>query len=791
MQYARSLIFGFVVMASCTTGALAQTSELMRQRTLIAIILDDTEALRELQDESVNFSTLKVDGRSLISHAAAQGSILAVKFLAAQGSDIDAADADGYTPIMRALEAGYVETAKDMAKMGASLRGITQDGHSVRTLADRMGLANFGPEYNDAPLFALSQEEANQIALAAAEAGDIAAYDFAIDNGAASDVRAANGWTPLMLAGLGGKAEMVAHIVNLRHDPSFGRSTPFSVGGLNALHATLVTTADKSGDAVYNILKILKETKPFTSAFSDPNLRLIVDRSGFTSNHKARLAQFFPYPPLARLDYRLPVGQPETADGWRQVQRVLAIESLYNGKIDGKPGPKTYRALLAYVEPLIGELAENTKVAAERSVMTANLAQKNKSDYAFWGSEHEGRSTWQAGEFNAAIGQHHGYYLGISGPVNRGAMSYGGYYVLRQDFGEASIYAYVWDPEKAKSGNISYLAATFPLFNQKFHVSQSNTGVRLCGIKPVTCIEIPIIKTYSEIPSISDVYAMLHKRKISEEQAIASQKSREEAERVAARKLANEEKEKKLKLASRDDVKLSKADFEELLLNRKLVFDTGSRIQFLSDGTYNVWNKTGKLESNGRYSMEENGNVCALQKNSTKVCNHWVSNKNTVLWVSTHQRSALKQSLTYFKNFAENRKSAETSAPLFAPTLPKFPKLESGDIRLSEQEVTALIIGHLLMSENQNMMFFPKNGKFRISDQFGKKIQDGIYVLNDNGSVCLNAKSQKSKCHYWVKNGESIFFVDDQNRILFRKSFGSPREDFDDFFPQASGGIKL
>lgn len=125
-----------------------------------------------------------------------------IETMAALGVPLDARDEQGYSAVMRALEHGRVDNALALFEFGASLSGVANDGHTVRTLAEQIGLKEFGAEQQSVFSFQVRQRDADLLLLKAAEAGDLPTVEFALANGASLSAKAKNGWTALMFAGL-------------------------------------------------------------------------------------------------------------------------------------------------------------------------------------------------------------------------------------------------------------------------------------------------------------------------------------------------------------------------------------------------------------------------------------------------------------------------------------------------------------------------------------------------------------------------------------------------------------
>ena len=179
----------------------------------VALLQEDTGKIKALVQAGADLNLANSDGGPLIVIAAVASSPAMLEFLVSHGANPNSQDIHGYSAVMKALEFGRVDNAKKLKALGASLKGISNDGYTVRLLAENVGLDNFGPAYSTKFEFKISSEEANQILLYAAEAGDLETVKFALDNGASVHAKANNGWTAAMLAGLGGHPIVLKHLV--------------------------------------------------------------------------------------------------------------------------------------------------------------------------------------------------------------------------------------------------------------------------------------------------------------------------------------------------------------------------------------------------------------------------------------------------------------------------------------------------------------------------------------------------------------------------------------------------
>ncbi|MBU2980232.1 ankyrin repeat domain-containing protein [Lentibacter algarum] len=621
-----------------------------------AAITDDVQALKSMTLDKVDVTSFRFESRPLLSYAAGYGSEEATRYLLEIGADINALDADGYTAVMRALEAGYTEIAKFLSTKGADLTSIANDGHTVRTLAEQAGLEGFGPEPTNTPILVLTLSEANQIALAAAEAGDLIAYKFAFENGADKAVKAKNGWSALMLAALGGKADIVDYIIDQGHGPSAPASSVYRVDGVTAIHAALVKTNGKTGDTVAQILTRLKQTKPFTQEFQNTEFRTIVDRSKFSPVSKAKIGAFFPYAKLPPLDYALPTNTPETLEGWKTVQRVLAAKGLYKGSVDGKPGPNTYRALLAYIEPLAQDILERTETASTRSFETLGQAKTNKSGYAFLGYHDATSFSGQLGEFSPALGKQFGYYLAVNGNLVSGQVTKGGYlfYTYERDGIKAQLhFGDPNDTENAQSGSVSFYVN---LFDKRISVFFYKDKTTFCPPDFKNCIDSSLVRDFSKYNDRQAMFAALKKRKKEQTEAEAIRKR----DAAVARGKEADKRAKERELARRPqlqggDVLLSEQQFQDFLVDRVQVFSDRYKVQFTKRMTFTFWESDGTISNKGTYTIQPNGHICTKRENKKPFCHAWVVNNDRVVMIVQSKRYALKKSASILQQEADDR----------------------------------------------------------------------------------------------------------------------------------------
>ena len=81
------------------------------------------------------------EGAELLGEAAAAGRTADIRRLLSQGVPVDAADADGLTPLMKSIQAGRTEAAALLHRRGAKLDLRNRAGVSARDMArDRRNL---------------------------------------------------------------------------------------------------------------------------------------------------------------------------------------------------------------------------------------------------------------------------------------------------------------------------------------------------------------------------------------------------------------------------------------------------------------------------------------------------------------------------------------------------------------------------------------------------------------------------------------------------------------------------
>ncbi|MCJ8141530.1 ankyrin repeat domain-containing protein [Ancylobacter sp. A5.8] len=361
-----------LAMLLAMSGVEARADDTARPELIaiqLAIRSHDETALATFAQRGLRVTDLGPSGPELVTLAARMGTPETLRLLHRMGGEVDREDAQGYTPLMRALEERRIDNALALKDLGARLDSVAEDGMSPAALAEIAGLSGFGegPGRAAAPM---PPDAANRLLLFASEFGDVEAVDQAIAQGAAADARAANGWSAVMLAALGGHAAIVERLARDIADPSRkARTAATEAGAMDAITAALVGEGGGDTGRVAATLRALQSSGVQGELTDDQRQRYrrIARNIGYDPRF---IDAHFPGadPPrfLPVLEYDLPFGIASDGEGWREAQKVLRDTGLYRGAIDGTPGEETLAALLAYVAPLEKVLADRGEQAARR-----------------------------------------------------------------------------------------------------------------------------------------------------------------------------------------------------------------------------------------------------------------------------------------------------------------------------------------------------------------------------------------------------------------------------------------
>ena len=118
------------------------------------------------------------------------------------------------------------------------------------------------------------------ILLKAVEFGDLDSVHFALGHGASASARAANGWTPLMFAALGGHADIVRHLVTTGAAGGGDGPLPTVDDKIDAVVAALVGGAKREESRVDELVCSIARTRNLAPDL--PRYRMVASRLGYS-----------------------------------------------------------------------------------------------------------------------------------------------------------------------------------------------------------------------------------------------------------------------------------------------------------------------------------------------------------------------------------------------------------------------------------------------------------------------------------------------------------------------------
>lgn len=571
---------------------------------LFSIQAGDVEKLEEIVQSGGNLHELEINGKPIIFEAAVSPSAGIIRFLARENVSLNVVDDQGYSPVMAALRIGLIENAVLLSKLGASLDGIAKDGMTVRVLAEQSGLNNFGPIYDAKLPPIMTKQEANNLLLLAAEAGDWKAAKFALKNEANVFAKASNGWTPLMLAALGGHQDIFKQLLNAMGTFSDTAIAP-NIEGISLIQAILIGKGREKRSAA-SMLSYLKRKRPNFFQDSGSEFRDLAKRE----KHSSEVIALFPQPPLPNLPYKLPFGMSATTEGWKQVQEILAAEGLYDGVIDGKPGKKTYRGLYAYVTPLVDVLYSNALEAAMR-------AEKPNRPQEF-----SGKVAYQFSLFKLEDGQY--FYAGEK--RLKGEKWKDGYYVQgKRGADKKRSYLSYSDKrfEYEAELNISFLdssnlrkvsAASFGinLFDERILINVRRDKGSF-AFDDTSLSSLPFQLDISGYDKSRELFGRLEKLNVIEKKS----KTRTSLEKTKAAMHVG-------------DKIVSRGQFFQSFTASTLKVKSGMQIKYEKDGKFRIHRKASQ-DTEGTYEVDDDGTLCWRNKAaSVGGCYIWVVNDGRV-----------------------------------------------------------------------------------------------------------------------------------------------------------------
>ena len=373
----------------------------------MAIVAQNLAAMNAVRARGVTMSSLAPDQAAMLFHRAVrQGSGAVVEALLDIGTDIEAADARGYTPLMLALEAANAEAAYTLKLRGASLAARANNGDTAEYLAGILGLGGFEkPVSSAAP--AVDLANANAMLLLAAELGNTENMRFALAAGADPAARAENGWSAMLLAALGAHEEALGLIVEAFRAQGFDaalRDVRRSVaevdvdpieaaligqGGAGKDHARVERVVRYLADTVYH--GVWRNGRPdryhrLASQLGYENFGLAALAFGLDADEAAAgVAPAKSLRLLPTLEYNLPIGLTAGRAGWSEVQSALREAGFDNLSLTGSPDEATLQALAAYLKPLAGLVEKRGMEARLRADEEETLNPRRKTEGVHYG----------------------------------------------------------------------------------------------------------------------------------------------------------------------------------------------------------------------------------------------------------------------------------------------------------------------------------------------------------------------------------------------------------------------
>jgi ankyrin repeat protein len=215
-----------------------------------AIEIDDFQRVRTLVQKHLDVVASRNKDRMTPLHAAADlGRAEIVDFLLRKGSDVNAIDAEGNTPLHVAAESeggpdrgcgGKEEVLSKLIAQGADVRWADISGAVVRGCSKVVALLLTKSQPID-----INATDAEGMTLLhhAARTSDVNVAEELISRGANVRARDSNGWTPLHMAACGGSIVMARLLLARGADPlardkygnsplGFANGTGFTINGL-------------------------------------------------------------------------------------------------------------------------------------------------------------------------------------------------------------------------------------------------------------------------------------------------------------------------------------------------------------------------------------------------------------------------------------------------------------------------------------------------------------------------------------------------------------------------------
>lgn len=133
--------------------------------------------------------------------AASRGELARVEGLIAEGAEVNARDAFGYSALMYAASAGHAAVIETLLDAGADVRAKNRNHKSPLDLARAKGHAAVAQLLTNARLFLAARD------------GDLATLNELLDEGVDVNARLSDEWTALMIATLHNHPQVVAALL--------------------------------------------------------------------------------------------------------------------------------------------------------------------------------------------------------------------------------------------------------------------------------------------------------------------------------------------------------------------------------------------------------------------------------------------------------------------------------------------------------------------------------------------------------------------------------------------------